>query len=164
MTQQDDTKISIPFEAILKHSKFFNYKVLVLFLGMVCGVVFLLLSNSQKVFEANVYPKSAKEIRNIHYLKTKDAFLFTFNANNANLNEIIDFNSMKKEASLSDKLTYIIDRSVSQAKYTPKRRHEFLWPEESKILQEMAIYSSKKMDKVLFIDQNGKCFCIVIKN
>jgi len=164
MNQQDDTKISIPFEAILKHSKFFNYKVLLLFLGMVCGVVFLLLSNSQKVFEANVYPKSAKEIRDIHYLKTKDGFLFTFSANNTNLNEIIDYNAMKKETSLSEKLSYIIDRSVSQAKYTPKKRHEFLWPEESKILQEMAIYSSNKMSKVLFISHNGKCFYIVNKN
>lgn len=164
MSQQDDTKLSIPFEAVLKHHKFFNYKVLALFLGILFGVIFVLLSNSQKVFEANVYPKSTKEIHHIQYLKTKDAFLFIFNTNNANLNEIIDFNAMRKEVNLPEKLTYIINRSISQAKYTHKKRHEFLWPEESKILQEMAIYTSNKMDKVLFIDHNGRCFCIVIKN
>lgn len=161
MSQQDETKISIPFEAILKHSKFFNYKVLTVFISIVFYGGFIWLSNSSKVFEANVYPKSAKEIRDIHYLKTKENFLFTFSANNANLNEIIAFNAMKKEASPSEKLAYIIDRSVYLAEHTAQKKHKFIWPEESKILQEMVIYTTYKMDKILFINQKGECFCIV---
>ncbi|NOR56867.1 MAG: hypothetical protein GQ531_11775 [Sulfurovum sp.] len=164
MNQQDDRKISIPFENILKHSRFFNYKVLTIFISIVAYGAFILLINSQKKFEVNVYPKSAKEIRDIHSLKTRDGFLFIFNSDNENLNKIIDFNSMKKEKYLSEKLTYIIDRSVTTAKITYQKRHKFLWPKESKILQEMIIYSSDKMDKVLFIQQDGKCFCIVNKN
>ncbi len=161
MNQQDDRKISIPFENILNHSRFFNYKVLTIFISIVAYGAFALLINSQKIFETKVYPKSAKEIRNIHSLKTRDGFLFTFNSNNENLNKIIDFNSMKKEKYLSEKLTYIIDRSVITAKITHQRKHKFLWPKESKILKEMVIYASDEMDKVLFIQQDGKCFCIV---
>lgn len=164
MSQHNDTKISIPFEAVLKHSRFFNYKVLALFIGIVLCGGFILLTNSQKVFEANVYPKSAKDIHDVHYLKTKDGFLFTFSSNNEELNKIIDFNAMKIKTSLPEKLTHIIDRSVSVAKYTPKKKHKFLWPEESKTLQEMVIYTSDKMDKILFIQHNGKCFCIVNKS
>jgi len=160
MNQQDDRKINIPFENILNHSKFFNYKVLTIFISIIAYVGFALLINSQKVFETIVYPKPEKGIYDIHSLNTRDGYLFTFNADNASLNKIINFNSMKNVKYLSEKLTYIIDRSVTTAKITHQKRHTFLWPKESKILKEMVIYSSDRMDKVLFIQQNGKCFFI----
>lgn len=160
MNQHDDRKISIPFENILNHSKFFNYKVLTVFISIVFYGGFIWLTNSQKVFETIVYPKSEKEIYDIHSLNTRDGYLFIFNSDNASLNKIINFNSMKNVKYLSERLTYIIDRSVITAKITHQKRHKFLWPKESKILREMVIYSSDRMDKVLFIQQNGKCFLI----
>ena len=164
MNRQDDKKVTIPFENMLKHSKFFNYKNLAIVSGIVIFGVFALLMNKKKVFEANVYPTPTKEIHDVHYLKTRDGFLFIFSSDNANLNKIINFNSMKRKNSLSEKLAYIIDESVHQAKNTPGNRRKFLWPKESKTLKEMVIFSSDKMDKVLFIQHDGKCFYILNKN